>query len=375
MHRQVLIIGGGLAGLSLARLLHREGRSFALLEARARLGGRILSLPLTNNSDRSGDTSGDRYDLGPAWFWPHQDRIGRMVRELGLDVFEQYSTGRLVLQEHDGSVRRDLDFATMRGALRVEGGIARLVDELAAQLPADTLMTGRRVTRLHIAGGADRNIQVSGIAGDGPFEASAEFVVLALPPRVAQHGITFDPGLDTAENAALAEMPTWMAAHAKVVTTYPQPFWRDQGLSGDGISRRGPLAEIHDASPASGPAGALFGFVGTPIGAADRQAERVADLAIDQLATMFGDEARQPDQVLYMDWAEENLTASPQDRRQPASHQVYRPAAAFDRLWNGCLVFASSEMSASNWGLLEGAIDAAETAHRRILHGRITSLE
>lgn len=371
MHKQVLIIGGGLAGLALARRLHRDGRSFALLEARTRLGGRILSLPSSDNST----ASGDRYDLGPAWFWPHQERIGEMVREFGLNVFEQYSTGRLVLQEHDGSVRRDLDFATMGGALRIDGGLAGLVDKLAAQLPTDALRKGHRVTSLRSAGDADRSIQVSGIAGDDPFAASADLVVLALPPRVARHGISFEPGLDSAESAALTAMPTWMAGHAKLIATYPQPFWRDRGLSGDGISRRGPLAEIHDASPASGSTGALFGFVGTPIGAADRRAERMADLAVDQLAAMFGEEARQPDEVLFRDWAEDTLTASPEDQRQPAGHQAYRPAAAFDRLWNGRLVFASSEMSASNWGLLEGALDAAETAHRRILSEPILSRE
>ena len=31
------------------------------------------------------------------------------------------------------------------------------------------------------------------------------------------------------------------------------PFWREDGLSGDAVSQRGPLAEIHDASdPAEG---------------------------------------------------------------------------------------------------------------------------
>ena len=369
MHRQVLIVGGGLAGLSLARLLHRSGHSFALLEARARLGGRILSLPSTANSD----APGDRYDLGPTWFWPHQERIVGMVREFGLNVFEQYSTGRLVLQEHDGSVRRDLDFATMGGALRIDGGIAVLVDALAAQLPTDALLTGHRVTSLRNAGDAERSIRVSGIAGDAAFAASADIVVLALPPRVARHGITFDPDLDSAAIAALAAMPTWMAAHAKLIATYPRPFWRDRRLSGDGISRRGPLAEIHDASPASGSTGALFGFVSTPIGAADRRAERMAELAIDQLVAMFGTAAGEPDEVLFRDWAEDTLTASPEDQRQPAGHQVYRPAAALDRLWDRHLVLASSEMSASSWGLLEGALDAAETVHRRILNAPIPS--
>ena len=64
MHHPVLIIGGGLAGLTAARLLHHAGIGFQLLEARDRLGGRILS------TDASGEVSDDGFDLGPSWFWP-----------------------------------------------------------------------------------------------------------------------------------------------------------------------------------------------------------------------------------------------------------------------------------------------------------------
>jgi monoamine oxidase len=39
----VAILGGGLAGLHSARLLHAAGVGFRLFQARDRLGGRILS--------------------------------------------------------------------------------------------------------------------------------------------------------------------------------------------------------------------------------------------------------------------------------------------------------------------------------------------
>lgn len=61
--RPVLIVGGGLAGLTVAHRIHRAGINFHLLEARPRLGGRILSV------DASGQTSVDGFDLGPSWFW------------------------------------------------------------------------------------------------------------------------------------------------------------------------------------------------------------------------------------------------------------------------------------------------------------------
>lgn len=56
----VTIIGGGLAGLQAARLLHEAGIGFRIFEARDRLGGRILS------TDASGRPTEDGFDLGPS---------------------------------------------------------------------------------------------------------------------------------------------------------------------------------------------------------------------------------------------------------------------------------------------------------------------
>ncbi|MGB5869965.1 MAG: FAD-dependent oxidoreductase, partial [Albidovulum sp.] len=54
MKTDVLNIGGGLAGLSLARGLHAAGQDFLLLESRSRFGGRIKTENLT----------GGYYDMG-----------------------------------------------------------------------------------------------------------------------------------------------------------------------------------------------------------------------------------------------------------------------------------------------------------------------
>ena len=81
---QVAIIGGGLAGLHAAHLLHRAGISFQLFEARDRLGGRILTV------DEAGRADEDGFDLGPSWFWPDmQPGLGDLVDELSLGTFAQ----------------------------------------------------------------------------------------------------------------------------------------------------------------------------------------------------------------------------------------------------------------------------------------------
>lgn len=349
---EVLIVGGGLTGLSLAARLQATGRDWRLIEARTRLGGRILS--------RAGTPDGPRFDLGPAWFWPGQPRIAALLGRLGLAAFPQHAAGRMALQEADGSVRRDWAVAMMGDALRIDGGAAALIDGLAATLPAGRIGLGARLRALRLAGGA----VLAEIEREGGGEAiRAGRVVLALPPRLAAR-IALDPAPAAPFRQALARTPTWMAGQAKLVAIYPRPFWRAAGLNGDVVSRLGPLAEIHDASPADLSVGALFGFVGAPPGAREPAALTAAALA--QLAAIFGPEAATPAATLLQDWAREPDTAAPEDRTDPLRHPAYGPPPSPGAPWAGRLLAISSEASALSGGLLEGALEAAESAAARL---------
>src|SRR3546814_19629217 len=93
MRTDVAIVGGGLAGLVAARSLHQAGTEFILLEARERLGGRILS------AGTAGEPSADGFDLGPSWFWPDlQTGLDALVPELGLPLFTQPAHGHIRLK-------------------------------------------------------------------------------------------------------------------------------------------------------------------------------------------------------------------------------------------------------------------------------------
>jgi monoamine oxidase len=84
----VLVVGAGLAGLVAARDLMAAGRSVLLLEARDRVGGRIVSEEL-------GD--GKIVEMGGQWAGPTQDRILALAAELKVAVFPTYDTGERVL--------------------------------------------------------------------------------------------------------------------------------------------------------------------------------------------------------------------------------------------------------------------------------------
>jgi monoamine oxidase len=161
---------------------------------------------------------------------------------------------------------------------------------------------------------------------------------------------------------ALRDVPTWMAGHAKIVAIYDRPHWRDAGFSGDAISQKGPLAELHDAS--SGPDGpyAIFGFVGLP--AAIRQGHRteILDRARAQLSGLFGEEMSNPVEIHMEDWSQNPLTATQADAVAPQHHPAYGMPSALRGLFNDRVIFASSEMGRQFGGFLEGALEAAEAA-------------
>src|SRR4029077_3075247 len=85
---EVLIAGAGVAGLTAARELNAAGRSVLVLEARDRVGGRIVNEDI-------GD--GKIVEMGGQWVGPTQDKLLGLAAELGIGTFPTYDTGRKVL--------------------------------------------------------------------------------------------------------------------------------------------------------------------------------------------------------------------------------------------------------------------------------------
>lgn len=353
MKLDVIIVGGGLTGLAIAERLEAADADYLLLEARNRWGGRIRTL------------GPHALDAGPAWFWPGQDRVAELAARFGLTVFRQHSEGFTVFEDRDGTVRRDLGFALNPEALRLKGGLTGLTDGLSRRLSADRIHLNHAVTSLARARARWRVLAETG-SGEQAF--TARTVIVAIPPRLAAARIRFDPALPDAAVQALHRIPTWMAGHAKALVRFETPFWRTFGLSGDAISHRGPMVQIHDAGPSDGRTGALFGFVGLTAEQRASAGKPALEGAITrQVSALFGSSAPKPLSIDVIDWAEEAFTATDADHAIPNGHPAYRMPPAVKMLAEDGLVFASTELAPDNGGLIEGALASAELTSRTVL--------
>ncbi|XP_002922945.3 amine oxidase [flavin-containing] A [Ailuropoda melanoleuca] len=83
----VVVIGGGISGLSAAKLLAEHGVNVLVLEARDRVGGRTYTVR---------NEHVNYVDVGGAYVGPTQNRILRLSKELGLQTYKVNVNERLV---------------------------------------------------------------------------------------------------------------------------------------------------------------------------------------------------------------------------------------------------------------------------------------
>lgn len=126
----VVVVGAGIAGLVAARNAARGGASVLVVEARDRVGGRVLNHTLK--------TKGATIEAGGAFVGPTQDHILKLAKELKVPTFKEYNTGNNVYVsstlgrlEYTGTVPPD---PTILADAAV---VLQLIDQYASEIAVD----------------------------------------------------------------------------------------------------------------------------------------------------------------------------------------------------------------------------------------------
>jgi monoamine oxidase len=417
MDVDVLIVGAGLSGLCAARSLQRAGLSVSVLEARDRIGGRVLSQRLSD---------GTSIDLGGQWIGPGQHRMYRLVQEYGLKTIATHTQGEKISSLFPMSWFEKLDTWQIRWRLN------RLIDQLAiaepwqhpqaqfldqisfrAWLQQNTVSEAARrywltLTEVDICANADRFSPLEvlqQVATMGGFEKwqTAEYEFLAdgaqtlaqclaqdlriqlqTPVRsLERHGESIqartEQGKFSAKRVILALPPQLveelgfpakdriLGQVIKTLIVYDRAWWRDRGFSG-AVSTPGEIVDaLADSSDQTGKPGILVAFSSRSQAAklSAMTAENRKAIILFYLLTLLG----KPDATLIdfisMDWISEPWSLGGFASRRAIGgwcdrqHTLVQPDQGIH--------FAGTE-TATEWrSYMEGALQSGERASTEVL--------
>ncbi|MEM7374306.1 MAG: FAD-dependent oxidoreductase [Bacteroidota bacterium] len=344
----ILIIGGGLTGLTLAYYLRQKQISFTILEARHRLGGRIYTREQGN------------IDLGATWLGRQHTELLGLLTELNVPIFEQY-LGDTAFYEPISTSPPMLVNLPDGGdpSYRIQGGTYQLIQTLAdtLQLAPDHLFTGQAVRVIE-----NREKYVVVKTDSHTFHASC--VISTLPPALLFDKIDLQPALPHEIVSLAATTHTWMGESIKFGLTFPHPFWLAENVSGTVFSNPGPVPELYDHSHHQTNTFALIGFLNGAY--FSLRAEERRELILRQLSKYYGEKVNTYLTYEELVWKNETYTATPYSEHvlphQDNGHPLYQQS-----YWNGRLFVAGTETSPKFSGYMEGAIRSAQRVLSQLL--------
>ncbi|HVM39706.1 MAG TPA: flavin monoamine oxidase family protein [Acidimicrobiia bacterium] len=447
---EVAVVGAGFAGLAAAHALCEAGIDTVVVEARDRVGGRVLNHRLAD---------GRVVEVGGQWIGPTQDRMYALARELGVETYPTPTTGDSILlldgreyrfagglpklnpavlldygqamkrldrmaakvpldapwnapdadrldgqtleswmrrNVRTGSARKllalgvDAVFATEPGTLsllwtlfylhsggnfdrllstrngaqqdRFVGGSQLLAERMAARLPDGVLQLDAPVRRVDQNGDAV-------MLECGRLLVRARRAIVTVPPAV-QARIDFTPSLPADRAQLLQRMPH--GSVIKCMAVYDEPWWRAEGLDGQGVDTEGPVGVTFDNTPfdpsvEGDPPGVLLAFLEGDHARAlsGVKPEERKRAVIGSLVKLFGPKAADPVDYVDLDWSAEEWTRGCYGAHTPPGVLTrYGPAL---RRPVGNVHWAGTE-TAEHWaGYMDGAVESGERAANEVL--------
>jgi monoamine oxidase len=335
--RQVIVMGGGAAGLAAATTIAAAGVDVLLLEARTRLGGRVLT---------QGSGGDEPLELGAEFVHGDAPRTTALAQAAGIELLETKSAARwsrdgalveapdlsraaseateaatrISGQGDDRSFADAIDAArvpepgrslaleyvqsfeaadahrlSVRAfamgdlgsdrARRVPAGYARLMEALAQRLPEGSTRLGAVVRDVRWSRGSASVATTTTLDGPVTSTLTCDRLVVALP--LATLGdIHFAPRLE-AKQGALGLLTTGVAM--RLALRFHEAFWRDRLPAPAFVRVRGGPFPVYWTGPRPD-SRVLNGWVGGPAATRLRglHTERLTERALDTLSHVFG---------------------------------------------------------------------------------------
>lgn len=200
----------------------------------------------------------------------------------------------------------------------------------------------------------------------GETRVRARGAIVAVAPNLTGL-IRFDPPLPSWR--LRLEQAVSQGSINKILVAYEQPFWRDDGLSGEGFAPYSLVRELYDNSPPSGSVGVLCTFLAGEVAeAAGRMSPGARRAAVlEGIAAYVGPRGLEATDYIETDWCAEEwtrgayaatfsvggLTRFGPDLRRPV----------------GPIQWACSDIAGVGHMHMEGAVRAGEAAAASVLAG------
>lgn len=340
----VVIVGAGLAGLTLAYKLSLNGVKFVLVEASQNLGGRIKTI--RPKGERS------HIELGATWFGPTHRHLKELLSELSLEVFEQSQNGKALFQSMSFVQPQVFDLPQgQEPTYRIVNGTDSLIKALYDKLDESKILKGFKIGRIEKD---DNGLHVFDVVQNSVIHAKS--VVITTPPQIAAKQIVLPNEVDSELVSLMSNTHTWMNDSIKFTLISEQAYWQEMGYSGTFFSQVGPVVEMYDHSNKANSFFALKGFLSGAVGGFSKEErEKKVRSQLDKVLPFF-----ENSKFEYQDynWADNTLVHVlnhiPLYPHQNNGHQKLRESIFSNSIWLG-----GTETARTNPGYMDGAVERA----------------
>jgi len=242
---------------------------------------------------------------------------------------------------------------------RVVGGSIQISELMGAEL-AESIHLGCPVRRIEQS---SEQVVVTTSAGE-VFEG--ERAIVTLPPTLAGR-LEYGPILPSWRDQLTQRLPA--GSVIKLYAVYNEPFWRQDGLTGQAASDQGPIKVTFDNSPPCGAPGIMMGFMeandGRMAGRLSVSERRAA--AVECFVRYFGPKAAHPIEYIERDWMAEEFSRGCYGAHfTPGVWSDYGPALTEPV---GLIHWAGAECSSVWNGYMEGAVRSGEQTAEAVAAG------